>query len=253
VILAEPARPDFVATCDPDKLNIGPGARTSVFVKLTRRAGFEGPVSFAFEGLPAGVSASALTVPPKMTQGVIVVSAAADAKVAASFVALRAKADGSVSHDVGPIQEIYLPGGGRGLYPVDTLAVGVTKPSDITVEAKPTEVVLRPGESATIDVLVTRHEGYDKAVSLAIDLAHLGRVYASPLPAGVKVVDKGSKTLLGPKETAGKIVVQASADAAACEKLPIAVMGHVSINFVVKTAYSSAPILLTIPAKDASK
>ena len=57
-ILAEAARPDFVATCDPDKFNIGPGARTAVFVKITRRAGFDGPVSFAFDGLPSGVSSS---------------------------------------------------------------------------------------------------------------------------------------------------------------------------------------------------
>ena len=191
-----------------------------------------------------------------MTQGVVVVSAAADAKVASSLVRLRAKAEtgaGTVTHDVGPIQEIYLPGGGRGLFPVETLAVGVTKPSDITVEARPTEVVLRPGESATIDVTVERHGGYDKAVNLAVDLAHLGRTFASPLPAGVKLVEKGSKTLLGPKETAGKLVLQAAPDAPACEGVPIAVMGHVSINFVVKTAYSSAPILVTIPAKDASK
>ena len=255
-LLAEPARPDFVATCDPDKVNIGPGARTAVFVKLTRRAGFAGPVSFAFEGLPTGVSASPLTVPAGMTQGVIVVSAEADAKPAAALPALRAKAGtdaGPVAHPVEPIQEIYLPGGGRGLYPVGTLALAVTKPSDITVEAKPTEVVLRPGESATIDVTVTRHGGYDKAVNLAVDLAHLGRTYASALPPGVKVQEKGSKTLLGPKETAGKIVLQAAADVSPCEKVPVAVMGHVSINFVVKTAYSSAPILITVPAKAGSK
>ncbi len=255
-LLAEPAKPDFVATCDPDKINIGPGARTAVFVKLTRRAGFDGPVSFAFEGLPQGVTASALTVPANMTQGVLVVSAAADAKPAATLPTLRAKAGtaaGEVAHPVGPIQEIYLPGGGRGLFEVATLALGVTKPSDITVDAKPTEVVLKPGESATIDVVVARPGGYDKAVNLAVDLAHLGQTFATALPPGVTLREEGSKTLLGPKESAGKIVLQAAGDAPPCDKVPIAVMGHVSINFVVKTAYSSAPILVTVPAKVGAK
>lgn len=254
-LLAEPARPDFVATCDPDKVNIGPGARAAVFVKLTRRAGFAGPVQFAFEGLPPGVSASPLTVSGTMTQGVVVVSASADAKPAAALPALVAKAEtpaGPITHPVAPIQEIYLPGGGRGLYTVGTLALGVTKPSDITVEAKPSRVVLKPGESATIDVQVTRHGGYDKAVNLAVTLGHLGQTFASPLPPGVTVREGGSKTLLGPKETAGRIVLQAAADAPPSDKVPIAVMGHVSINFVVKTGYASAPILVTVPGNPAS-
>ena len=58
--------------------------------------------------------------------------------------------------------------------------------------------------------------------------------------------ETGSKTLLAPKETKGKIILQAAPTAPACDKVPIAVMGHVSIDFVVKTAYSSAPILVTV-------
>jgi len=46
-----------------------------------------------------------------------------------------------------------------------------------------------------------------------------------------------------------KIVLQAAPTAAPCENVPVAVMGHVSINFVVKTAYCSAPILITVPPK----
>jgi hypothetical protein len=63
------------------------------------------------------------------------------------------------------------------------------------------------------------------------------------------VRETGSKTLLGPKETVGKIVLEAKPDATPIEKVPIAVMGHVSINFVVKTAYASAPILVTVTPK----
>jgi hypothetical protein len=44
-------------------------------------------------------------------------------------------------------------------------------------------------------------------------------------------------------------VLQAAANAAPCENVPIAVMGHVSINFVVKTAYASRPILISVKGK----
>ena len=77
-----------------------------------------------------------------------------------------------------------------------------------------------------------------------------GGVHGNPLPPGVTVKEAGSKTLLGPKETKGKIILQAAPTAAACDKVPIAVMGHVSINFVVKTAYASAPILVTVRPKE---
>ena len=67
---AEAATPDFVLTCDPDKLNVGPGGRVPVFVQVdpprrVRRAG-DGRAGKAF---PPGVAASPLTIPPEMTQG----------------------------------------------------------------------------------------------------------------------------------------------------------------------------------------
>lgn len=253
VLLAEAAEPDFTLSCDPDKLNLGPGARVPLFVQVVRRAGFKGPVTVDWAGLPKGVTASPLTIPASMTQGVSVVAAAPDAQPAAALLKLtgQAEIEGKTLHETAvPKQEIYLPGGGRGLYPVQTLALAVTAESDITVEATPKEITLAPGKTATIDVTVTRHQGYNKGVNLAILLSHLGGTFANPLPPGVVLKEAGSKTLLGPTETKGKIILEAKPDAAPCDKTPITVMGHVSINFVVKTAYSSAPILLTIPSKE---
>jgi hypothetical protein len=253
VLLAEAATPAFSLTCDPDKFNLGPGARVPLFVQVARRAGFTGPVTIRWDGLPPGVSASPLTIPPNMTQGVSVVSADDDAKPAAALLRISGQAEVAgkpLVVNAEPKQEIYIPGGGRGLYPVQTIALAVTDQSDITVEATPAEIALVPGKTATIDVTVTRHGGYDKGVNLAILLQHLGGIFANPLPPGVTIKDAGSKTLLGPTETRGKIILEAKPDAPPCEKAILAVMGHVSINFVVKTAYSSAPITLTIPPKD---
>lgn len=248
VLLAEPAQPDFVLTCDPDKLNVGPDGRVPLFVQVTRRAGFTGPVTLALEGLPAGVSASPLTIPATMTQGAIVISAAKDAQPAATLPSLKGTS-GAIVRKASPKQEIYMPGGGRGVYTVDTLTAGVTDPCDISVEASTKSITLAPGGAATIDVTVTRKPGFDKGVNLAIVLGHLGGVHANPLPPGVTVREAGSKTLLSPTETKGKIVLQAAANADPIENVPICVMGHVSINFVVKTAYASAPIQVSVAKK----
>ena len=85
----------------------------------------------------------------------------------------------------------------------------MTDPSDITVEASPREVVLAPGESTTLDVTVTRNPRYEQGVNLAILLQHLGGIHGNPLPPGVTVKEAGGKTLLGPKETKGKIILEA--------------------------------------------
>lgn len=252
VILARPSTPDFTLTCDPDKLNVGPGGRVPLFVQVARQGGFDGSVAIDLGPLPAGLSASPLTIGPKMTQGVIVVSASKDAKAASMLLDLKGKAEtkeGAIVRSVLPKQEIYLPGGGRGTYPVATLALGVTDPCDISIEATPKTISLKPGSAVTIDVNVTRKAGFEQGVNLAVILQHLGGVHANPLPTGVTVREAGSKTLLSPKETKGKIVLEASPSAPPIDAAPICVMGHVSINFVVKTAYASEPIAVSVAPK----
>jgi hypothetical protein len=249
VLLAREAKPDFELSCDPDKINIGPGARTAVFLQVRRRTGFQAPVRIVCEGLPRGMSASPLTIPPHMNQGVIVFSASPDAAHASALIKIQGEAEtpeGKLVRSAQPWQEIYLPGGGRGRYYVATLAGAITDPSDITIEATPREITLAPGKTATVDVTVKRREGFDQPVNLALDLMHLGQVFASALPPGVKLREAGSKTLLDPKTTSGKIVLEAAPTAPETDKAPVVVMGHVSINFVVKTAYSSAPILVSV-------
>jgi len=54
-----------------------------------------------------------------------------------------------------------------------------------------------------------------------------------------------SKTLLG-AGSKGTIILKAAANAAPVEDVPLCVMANVSVNFVVKVAYSSPVILLTV-------
>lgn len=49
-------------------------------------------------------------------------------------------------------------------------------------------------------------------------------------------------------ETEAKIILEASKDALAVEKLPIAVMARVYATYNISTNYASTPISLSVPA-----
>ncbi len=247
------ARPDFAVRIDGDKAMIGPGSRTAWFVQVDRRNGFQGPVRIDVKGLPPGVAVNALTVPPTMTQGLLVLSADKAATRDAQNVEVTGTgkiAFGGEEKDevrpATPIQEIYSPGGGRALFDVKMQTVAVTEPSDILdVQVSATEVVLRPGEEVRLEVTILRKAGHAKGVSLDVMLRHLGRVFGNALPPGVTLVEGKSKTLLG-GGSKGHVVLRAAPTAAPIEKVPMAVLANVSINFVVKVHYASAPILVSV-------
>lgn len=246
---ADWARPDFTLRCDPDKAMIGPGSSTAWYVHVTRLNGFTGPVKVEVKDLPRGVSASPLTIPATMTQGLVVLTAAPDAVRDAANVHIvgTATADGeALERRATPNEEIYNPGGGRARFDVNMQTVAVTDPSDIRkVGVKPQQITLKPGQEVRIDVAIQRSPDYTKGVSIDVLMQHLGSVFGNPLPPGVTVVEGKSKTLLGAGNT-GHITLKAADNAAPIENVPISVLAHVSINFVVKVSYSSPVILVSI-------
>jgi hypothetical protein len=252
-IEADWPRPDFTLKCDGDKAMIGPGSRTAWFVQLARLNGFAGHVKIDIKGLPQGVTVNPLTIPPGQAQGLLVLSAASDAPLGAVNVEVtgtetithEGKTE-SITRTVTPTQEIYFPGGGRGVFDVKLHTVAVTEPSDILdVEVTPGEVVLKPGGEARLDVTLRRRQGFDKNVTLDVLLQHLGRVFGNTLPPGVSVVEGKSKTLLGGGNK-GYITLRATPDAPQVEGVPVSVMAHVSVNFVVKLNYSSKAIPVSV-------
>ncbi len=247
------ARPDFTLRCDCDKAMIGPGSSTAWYVHLTRLNGFDGPVKIDVKGLPKGVTVNELTIPATMTQGLLVLSAAADAPRDAANVDVNGT--GTVKGKDGnetlvrratPNQEIYSPGGGRARFDVNLQTVAITDPSDILkVEVTPSVVTLKPGGEVRLEVTVHRRQDYDKGVSLDVMLRHLGTVFGNPLPPGVTIDEGKSKTLLG-TASKGHIVLKAAPNATPIENVPISVLAHVSVNFVVKVSYSSPAIPVTV-------
>src|SRR5262249_13501151 len=136
---ADYARPDFTLRCDPDKAMIGPGSSTAWYVHIARSGGFDGPVKIDVTGLPKGVTVNPLTIPATMAQGLLVLTAAADAPrdganvqiVGTASAKTPAGAEKSLIRSVTPDQEIYMPGGGRSVFGVKLQTVAVTEPSDI--------------------------------------------------------------------------------------------------------------------------
>jgi hypothetical protein len=253
-LAADWARPDFTLRCDPDKAMIGPGSSTAWYVHVARVNGFTGPVAVEVKGLPEGVTVSPLTIPPTMTQGLLVLTAAPNAPRDASCVQIVGSAavqlpegkEELLMRRATPNQEIYSPGGGRARLDVNMQCVAVTDTSDITrVDVSPQAITLKPGEDVRIEVTVHRRQDYDKGVSLDVLLRHLGGVFGDPLPPGVALVDNKSQTLLG-SGNKGHIVLRVAPTAAPIDNVPISVLAHVSVNFVVKVSYSSPPILLSI-------
>ncbi|HMC67128.1 MAG TPA: PPC domain-containing protein, partial [Gemmataceae bacterium] len=72
---ADWAAPDFTLRCDPDKAMIGPGSSAAWYVHVNRLNGFAGPVQVEVKGLPKDIVVSPLTIPPSMTQGMMVLTA----------------------------------------------------------------------------------------------------------------------------------------------------------------------------------
>ncbi len=248
------AKPDFAIKCDPAKAMIGPGSRTAWFVQVTRANGFTGPVKVDAQGFPAGISVNALTIPANMTQGLLVVSAAKDVKLDASVVKVTGTATATnergeavqLTRPAVAVEEIYLPGGGRGRFDAGMIAVAVTNPSDLLeIKVKQPRVTLKPGEEVRIDVEVVRGPQYTKDVTLDVLLRHLNTVYGNPLPPGVTMVEGKSKTLLGTGST-GYITLRADPNAPESTDVPVCVQGFVAINFVVKIGYASDVIWVTV-------
>ncbi len=248
---------DFSLRCDDDKMSLAPGTSAPWYVHVVRKFGFSGPVRVEVRGLPPGITASPLTIPSSMTQGCLVLSAAMDAKQDFSGVQVVGTADLpgadgkpiSFARTAVPICEIYIPGGGRGLTEVQTQGVAIVPDVDIRVKVSTTAVTLAPGESARIDVEIVRSEGFKRPVTLDVMLRHLGSVYGNPLPPGVTLDENASKTLLGENETKGHIVLKAASDAIASTSVPIAVLGQVSINFVIKASYAAPAVLVSVAPK----
>ena len=253
------SQPYFVLDLDSDKTLLAPGAGAAIFVRAYRRNGFAGDIQLAVEGLPPGVTAQCGKILAAATDGCIVLQAAADAPHGASNLKITGTssmptADASqppvqLAAVAEPLQEIYMPGGGRFHFPVEMHTVSVGDVMDLkSVKLSTNAVALKPGQSQKIDITIERAEGFKGNVTLDCVMQHLGSIFGNSLPPGVTLDDKNSQTLLSGEQSQGHITLVAAADAKPVENQLVPVMANVSINFVMKYAYSSEPLKVTVQA-----
>ena len=215
-------------------------------------------VALEAHGLPEGVTATAGRIlAGKPTDGGILFEAAAGLPWGGQSVLVTGRgtiklADGTTKEIVvpaRPMQEIYMPGGGRSHYYADEHVLAFAPQSDVLqVKLNTQEVTVEPGKTARIEVEIVRAKDFTQNVTLDMVFQHLNQAYANTLPPGVTIDAKASKTLLTNGETIGHIVLKAAADAAPVEKQQCCVMAHVSINFVMKSTAGSKPLWITVPA-----
>jgi len=256
--------PDFELLLDTDKTELTPGTSGVFFVNSLRKNGFDGEISLAVDGLPEGVTAFCDRIPPGHRDGCIILTAAPDAKLAVNNIVVtgtatlaqskapaQSKAQPRTLHAIAqPLQETYVPGGGRGHWPVESHAVAVGAPGDILgVKLSRKELSLAPGASARVDVVIERAPGFTDNVTLNPRFDHLGRIFGDTLPVGVEIDGKLSKTLLTGTETHGHLTFHALPTVEQATRRPVAVMANVAINFVMKATYSSPPLFVTTSRK----
>ncbi|MBC8113501.1 MAG: pre-peptidase, partial [Candidatus Saccharimonas sp.] len=249
--------PYFELQVDTDKTLLTPGLSGAIFVRVVRKHGFTGEIQLHIDGLPPGVTATCGRIlAGKSVDGCIVLSAAPDAGQLASDLRIH----GTSTHPQGegmpvleladvaqPYQEYYSPGGGRGHYPVESHVVSIGAPADIlAVKLSETDIHLKPGESKKIMVTLDRNKDVNQNVTLDMLYKHLDSVYANSLPEGVTIDGNQSKTLLTGNTSEGFITLKADKTAPPCEKQLGVVMANFSLNFVMKSTYSSPPVFVTV-------
>ena len=217
--------PDFTLTANPSNPNIPAGGRVAVQVIADRRLGYQGDITLQASGLPAGVSADATHIAAGQQGGVILLSAAPDAKLTPS--ALPFTITGTADVDGRPIR--------READPEQPLRVAAVVPSpDLTVQGDTQVVTLEPGKQTTFTFHVERKNGF------------AGRVPCSVmnLPYGVDVANFGLNGVLVPPNETSRTVTLTAEPGLPSQEIPIYVVG--AVESASSTRHASPAIILRI-------
>jgi len=224
-----PPAPDFRLSVDPRNPNVPAGGRIPVTVTALRLDDFDGPIDISIEDLPAGLSASKGVIEPGQVSTTLLLSAD-DAAQLPSAVPLRVsgKANGGarqLAHWANPEDKLKL--------------IALMPKPDITMEAKTRQVVLEPGQSATVEVEIRRNNDFGGRVPV--------EVYN--LPPTVIVANVGlNGVLIHENDNRVTFTLQALDNAQPIDR-PIVLSGNIETRADQQTEYASQPIELKVTAK----
>ena len=153
--------PTVALSTSNSALDLTQASTASFTVTATRGGGFTGDVTVTVEGLPTGVTASALTITSANSSGVITLIAAGTAVVASANLTVRGNGSGVTSATAAL-----------------ALNVRAAVAGSAVVSFAPSNVVLAQGSTVNVTATITRSGGFTGAVTLSVLSA----------PAGVTIV-----------------------------------------------------------------
>jgi hypothetical protein len=224
--------PSFNLTADPENPNVPRGGSIPVTVTADRLAGYDGPIGVEVKGLPQGLTAAPAEIPAGQTSTIVVLQAAADARLdqppaAIKFVG-RARAEGR------EIERVANPDAALQL-------ATVIPPPDVVVTAEPRQIAIEPGKEVTVKLELTRQNGFKGRVPCSVE----------NLPPGVRVVNVGlNGVLVTEDQSARTFTLQAESWAKPIEQ-PIYVVAQVESNS--STMHASPALMLTVGNKEEAR
>ena len=225
-LIAREPRPDFRLTATPRNPNVPAGGRIPVTVTALRLDDVKGPIEVKIENLPAGLSATAGTIAPGQVNTTLLLSAAADIKLAAATPLQVVGSAGNISHRANPDDQLQL--------------IAVAPRPDIEMTAETKQVTLEPGMTAEVQVSIKRNNQYGGRVPIEV----------RNLPPGVLVTDVGlNGVLINETEDRRAFTLQALPNAEPISQ-PIVLSGKIETRAGdQQTSYASEPIQLTVKPK----
>lgn len=157
---------DFVFSIAPSTLSVQQGASGTITASVARTGGFTAAVTGSAEGLPAGVTLSAIAFAPGTTSATVTVTVAASAAPGTYPIVLRAQGAGATAKQT-------------------TLSVTVTAAPvpAATIALSPAAVTVAAGSSGTSQATITRSGGFSGAVTITSSGAPAGMTVAAPVIA----------------------------------------------------------------------
>jgi hypothetical protein len=193
------AGPSFTASFLPDAIRLHRDGTSKIRCEVARAGGFDGPVRFAFADLPSGVFAEPIVVPNGPASGLMLLTASKDAPLG-SF-PVRVTATGIIGGRNVTVPATPLAGdkGARQAY----LTVLDTTP--FRLELATLSASVEQGQSATLEVLALRREGFASQIKLSAEGFNAGR---EPISKSFEV----GEAIIKDGETLGKITLKARMD-----------------------------------------
>jgi len=173
--MAPPSGQDFKLSLLPAGVNVAKAGSAMLTVNLQRINGFGGPVQVRVEGLPAGVTASPVTIPAGQASALFTLSADGSANPGAMsmmrVIGTGQIGDQMVERSAIPIEQYTLPQAPDGQVSrreAKFLPAAVMPQQAYSLATESRQVTIKRGMNATIKIIAARQAGATQAINITV-------------------------------------------------------------------------------------